>query len=90
MGDLPNNSPTKILLQNIRDEAHRFAIAYHTHLRKKRTTQSGLEKIGGIGATTRRKLVKAFGSMSGVKNATADDIAKIVGKRLATKIHQQL
>jgi len=90
MGDLPNNSPTKILLQNIRDEAHRFAIAYHTHLRKKRTTQSGLEKIGGIGATTRRKLVKEFGSMSGVKNATVNDIAKIVGKRLATKIHQEL
>jgi len=83
---LPDNSPTKILLQNIRDEVHRFAIAYHTNLRKKRTTTSNIERVAGIGATTRKKLIKAFGSMAGVKNATAGELEKVVGTKLAKKI----
>ena len=83
---LPDNSPTKMLLQNIRDEVHRFAIAYHTGLRKKRTTSSGLEKIAGIGAVTRKKLIKAFGSMAAVKAASQAKLAKIVGEKTAEKI----
>ncbi|OGB73301.1 excinuclease ABC subunit C [candidate division Kazan bacterium RIFCSPHIGHO2_01_FULL_44_14] len=84
--DLRDNSPTKMLLQNIRDEVHRFAVAYHTSLRKKRTITSGLEKIAGIGAVTRKKLIKAFGSMAGVRAASAGEIAKVVGENLAKKI----
>jgi len=88
--DLRDNSPTKMLLQNIRDEVHRFAVAYHTSLRKKRTITSGLEKIAGVGAVTRKKLIKAFGSMAGVKAASAGEIAKIVGEGLAKKIKNSL
>ncbi len=87
---LPDNSPTKILLQNIRDEVHRFAIAYHTSLRKKRTTTSGIEKVSGVGAVTRKKLIKAFGSMARVRNATAGEVSKIVGEKLAKKIKDYL
>ena len=50
------------------------------------TIASGLEKISGIGAVTRKKLIKAFGSMAGVKNATASEISKIVGEKLSEKI----
>jgi len=88
--DLRDNSPTKILLQNIRDEAHRFAIAYHMHLRKKRMTTSTIEKVSGVGVMTRKKLIKAFGSMAGVKNATAGEISKIVGEKLAIRIKRDL
>jgi len=87
---LPDNSPTKILLQNIRDEVHRFAIAYHTVLRKKRTTTSGLDKIGGVGAATRKKLIKVFGSMAGVKRAGLAEIARVVGEKQAIRIRRDL
>ncbi len=87
---LLDNSPTKILLQNIRDEAHRFAIAYHTGLRKKRTTSSNLERIPGIGAATRRKLVKAFGSMAAVRRASEAEITEAVGAKLAKRISTSL
>ncbi len=87
---LPDNSPTKILLQNIRDEVHRFAIAYHTSLRKKRTTTSGIEKVSGVGAVTRKKLIKAFGSMAAVKRANASEIARIIGAERALRIKRDL
>lgn len=87
---LSDNSPTKVLLQNIRDEVHRFAIAYHTSLRKKRTTTSSIEKVAGIGTVTRKKLIKAFGSMAGVKRASGAEIAKVVGAKLAVRIKRDL
>lgn len=87
---LPDNSPTKVLLQNIRDEVHRFAIAYHTSLRKKHTTGSGIERVTGVGAVTRKKLIKAFGSMAAVKRAKVSEIAKIVGEKLAVRIKAEL
>jgi excinuclease ABC subunit C len=87
---LPDNSPTKILLQNIRDEVHRFAIAYHANLRKKRTTTSNIEKVVGVGAATRKKLIKAFGSMAGVKRASEIELTRIVGVTMARKLKSQL
>lgn len=87
---LPDNSPTKVLLQNIRDEVHRFAISYHTSLRKKRTTTSNIEKVTGIGAVTRKKLIKAFGSMAGVKKATEVELVKVLGPKLAKRVREAL
>ncbi|RLC37823.1 excinuclease ABC subunit C [candidate division Kazan bacterium] len=87
---LPNHSPVKYLLQNIRDEAHRFALSYHVHIRRKRMRASEFENIPGVGPATRRKLVKKFGSLAAVKKAAEKDIAKVVGKRKAEMVKNQL
>ncbi len=76
---LPDNAPAKYLIQIIRDEAHRFAIALHSHLARKRMTQSKLEEVGGIGPATRKKLIRHFGSMKAVLEASEEEVAKIVG-----------
>lgn len=67
------------LIQNIRDEAHRFAQKYHHKLREKRFTGSILEEAPGIGQKRRKALLEAFGSFEGVRNATADMIAAVEG-----------
>ena len=67
------NSET-YLLARIRDEAHRFAITYHRRLRSKRTVRSELDSIPGLGPKRRTALLRAFGSASGVRQATAEDL----------------
>lgn len=67
------------LLQRIRDESHRFAVSYHTHLKRTGQTRSVLDDIPSVGPTTRKKLLKAFGSVSEIKKASTADIAKHVG-----------
>jgi excinuclease ABC subunit C len=76
---LPNTSPAKYLLQNIRDEAHRFALGLHTSLARKRVSESQLEKISGIGPILRKKLIKRFGSMAAVKSASLEELIAVVG-----------
>lgn len=77
--NLPKSSHVIKLLQRIRDESHRFAVSYHTILRSKKQTASLLEEIQGIGPTTRSKLIRKFGSLSGVKAASESEIAAIIG-----------
>jgi len=67
------------LIQNIRDEAHRFAQRYHHKLREKRFTGSILEEAPGIGPKRRKALIDAFGSYDGVRKAAADELAKVEG-----------
>lgn len=67
------------LLQKIRDEAHRFAISYHKKLRKKRILESPLERIKGIGKTRRLLLLRHFGSIEAIRNASVDEIASLKG-----------
>lgn len=83
-----SNSHTDIvrLLQRIRDESHRFAVSYHSVLKKKKQTESDIEKIPGIGPVTRRKLIRKFGSIRAVKSATYNELVQIVGKNRADKI----
>ncbi len=76
---LPKNSHIIKLLQRIRDESHRFAVSYHTHLKRTGQTRSVLDDIPGVGPTTRKKLLKAFGTVDGIKAATNADIAQHVG-----------
>ncbi len=76
---IKHSSPSLQLLQRVRDEAHRFAVSYHTHLRDKRTKTSLLDSIPGVGPVTRRKLVRSFGSVSGVREASLVELEKIVG-----------
>lgn len=77
------------LLQRIRDESHRFAVSYHTHLKRTGQTRSVLDDIPGVGPTTRKKLLKAFGSVSDIQKASTADIAKVIGlvKAKAVKAH---
>ncbi len=78
------------LFQRIRDEAHRFAINYHSNLRTKKQTQNSLEKIDGVGTKTRAKLLREFGSLKKIREAPVQELSKIVGEKLAQKIKQNL
>lgn len=74
------------LFQRIRDESHRFAVSYHTVLKRQKQTASSLEEIPGIGPATRKKLIKTFGSLRGVKAATPDQLVAAVGAAKAKLI----
>ena len=76
------------LIVRLDEEAHRFAVNYHVNLRSKNQTNNSLEEISGIGPATRKKLIKNFGSMSGIKKATESEIAQIVGVTKAKIIKQ--
>lgn len=71
------------LFQRIRDESHRFAVSYHTVLKRQKQTASSLEDIPGIGPTTRKKLIKTFGSLRGIQAATDEQLIGAVGKARA-------
>lgn len=83
---IPRSSSGLRLLQQIRDEAHRFAVSYHRTLRKKRTLQTELDLIKGIGKVRAKELLEAFGSVQGVKFATEEQLAEIVGSKVAAKV----
>ena len=74
------------LLQRIRDEAHRFAVSYHTALKRSGQTKSVIDDIPGVGAATRKKLVRAFGSMRGVQRASLVELQAAVGQKTGKKI----
>ena len=76
------------LLQRIRDEAHRFAVEYHRKLRTKRTLQTELDLIKGVGKKRSKELLEAFGSVQGVKFATKEQLMEIVGEMVAEKIKE--
>jgi len=89
---LRQNSPELFLLARLRDEAHRFAITYHRKLRSRSTLRSALDEIPGVGAARRKALLKHFGSLKRLREASAEQIAEVegVGKGLARQIHTAL
>jgi excinuclease ABC subunit C len=74
---LPRGSACLLLLQRIRDEAHRFAISYQKTVRSKNIMRSPLEDIPGVGKTTCKKLIRHFGSMDRMKEASLDEIIRV-------------
>jgi excinuclease ABC subunit C len=74
------------LLQRIRDEAHRFAITFHRQSRKKRDLRSELDVIPGIGVRRRKTLLTTFGSLAGVRRATREELASVVGAKTADAV----
>ena len=83
---IPKSSPVLQLLQRLRDEAHRFAITYHRALRAKRTLQTELTQIPGIGPATAKKLLQAFGSVARLQAADDAEILRVTGRAIAARI----
>lgn len=79
--ELDFNEPALKLIQQIRDEAHRFAISFNRSLRRKEQKKSVLDEISGIGAATKKKLMKQFETISGIRKATDEDLLKIVNRK---------
>jgi excinuclease ABC subunit C len=88
--NLPVTTNLVKLLQRIRDESHRFAVSYHSVLKQKRQTASMLDDIPTIGPTTRKKLLRTFGSMRGVTQAREWELQKVVGEKKAAILKQYL
>jgi excinuclease ABC subunit C len=76
---LPRNSQALFLVQRIRDEAHRFAVTYHQKLRGRQGITSQLEQIPGIGPQRRKHLMKEFGSLDAIRQATIDELMTVPG-----------
>ncbi len=89
---LPRNSNALFLLQRVRDEAHRFAITFHRELRTRERLRSSLDEIRGIGAERRRRLLRHFGSLKRLREATPEEIAAVpgIGPELASGIAEWL
>jgi excinuclease ABC subunit C len=83
---LERHSPVLHLIQMIRDESHRFAVTFHRKRRQMRDRQSELEKIPGIGSTTRKRLLQHFGSLKAVRDADEAALAAVVNKKQAAAI----
>lgn len=88
----PRTSQALYLVQRIRDEAHRFAVTYHRNVRGKQATVSQIDSVPGIGPARRKALIKTFGSVRGIKAATAEEIAGVPGidSKLALAIKEHL
>jgi excinuclease ABC subunit C len=83
---LAANDPALLLVQRIRDEAHRFAVTFHRRARAMRDLRSELDHVPGIGPRRRRTLLTTFGSLAGVRRATREELAAVVGPKVADAV----
>ena len=87
---LERRDPALQLLQTVRDETHRFAVSSHRRRRSKRTLHSELEDLPGIGDKRRRLLIERFGSLSGVKQASEQDLINVLGRKIGKTLYGEL
>jgi excinuclease ABC subunit C len=91
---IPRDSPALYLLQQVRDEAHRFAITYHRRLRERKATRSVLDDVPGLGPTRRSRLLKEFGSVKRLRAVTEDELVALpwlpatVARAVYTRLHE--
>ena len=83
---LSPNDPALLLIQRIRDEAHRFAVTFHRRRRAMRDLGSELDRVPGIGPRRRRTLLTTFGSLAGVRRATREELTSVVGPKTAEAV----
>jgi excinuclease ABC subunit C len=83
---LPENDPALLLVQRIRDEAHRFAVTFHRKARSMRDLRSELDDVPGVGPRRRRALLRSFGSLSAVRRATREELTSVVGPKVASAV----
>lgn len=87
---LPETHPARMLIQHIRDEAHRFAITFHRSVRSKKMVTSVLDDIKGIGTATKKKLMQEFGSINGIREASDDEIRAHVSAKVLKTLREML
>jgi excinuclease ABC subunit C len=87
---LERHSPVLHLIQQIRDETHRFAVTFHRQRRGKRQTQTALSEIPGVGEKTAQKLLKEFGSVANIQRAGLEKLSSIISRKNAEKILSRL
>jgi excinuclease ABC subunit C len=87
---LEHHSPVLHLIQQIRDETHRFAVTFHRERRAKRQTKSALDGIPGVGPRTVQKLLREFGSVANVRRAGLEKISQVIPQKTAEKLLEQL
>jgi excinuclease ABC subunit C len=87
---LERRDPALQLLQMVRDETHRFAVSSHRRRRSKRTLHSALDDFPGIGEKRRRLLIERFGSVSGVRQASAQDLVNVLGRKVGQSLYDEL
>jgi excinuclease ABC subunit C len=83
---LAPDSPALLLVRRIRDEAHRFAVTFHRASRAKRDLRSELDSVPGVGPRRRTALLRAFGSMAGVRRANREELTAVVGVKCADAV----
>ncbi|PID70501.1 excinuclease ABC subunit C [bacterium DOLZORAL124_38_8] len=88
--NIPNTSAASLLLQRIRDEAHRFAISFNRNLRAKKMVKSALDEVPGIGGVTKKKLLQTIGSVSAIQNADDETLLKIVNRKQLDSLRKNL
>jgi excinuclease ABC subunit C len=88
--EIPRGSDALYLLQHIRDEAHRFAITYHRQLRDRRVRESALDRIPGVGEERKKRLLRTFGSVRRILQATEEELAEVVPASVAKRVHATL
>lgn len=90
--NLPRNTKGSLLLQRLRDEAHRFALTYHRNLRGKSSRSSILDQIPGVGPKRKKALLRHFGSVKAIREASVEDLCKVEGinRKVAEEIYQYM
>jgi excinuclease ABC subunit C len=87
---LEERSPVRKLIQQVRDEAHRFAITYHRQLRAKHSKRMALDEIEGIGPKRKKKLLQHFGSLENMRNATREQLQEQLGEKTGGRLYGEL